>query len=128
MKSGKDFDPIETREWIESLDDVIDDQGTDRASFLLNELAKHLMDKGAVPSYNLTTPFKNTISPENEAMIPGDLFMEEELDHLLDGMLLLQCLEQTKTMMSSADILQLFLQQQCFMTLALLFLGDKKEK
>ena len=67
MKSGKDFDPIETREWIESLDDVIDDQGTDRASFLLNELAKHLMDKGAVPSYNLTTPFKNTISPENEA-------------------------------------------------------------
>ena len=25
MKSGKDFDPIETREWIESLDDVIDD-------------------------------------------------------------------------------------------------------
>ena len=39
MKSGKDFDPIETREWIESLDDVIDDQGTDRASFLLNELA-----------------------------------------------------------------------------------------
>ena len=52
MKSGKDFDPIETREWIESLDDVIDDQGTDRASFLLNELAKHLMDKGAVPSYN----------------------------------------------------------------------------
>ena len=30
MKSGKDFDPIETREWIESLDDVIDDQGTDR--------------------------------------------------------------------------------------------------
>ena len=42
MKSDKDFDPIETREWIESLDDVIDDQGTDRASFLLNELAKHL--------------------------------------------------------------------------------------
>ena len=69
MKSGKDFDPIETREWIESLDDVIDDQGTDRASFLLNELAKHLMDKGAVPSYNLTTPFKNTISPENEACL-----------------------------------------------------------
>jgi pyruvate dehydrogenase E1 component len=106
MKSGKDFDPIETREWIESLDDVIDDQGTDRASFLLNELAKHLMDKGAVPSYNLTTPFKNTISPENEAMMPGDLLM-----------------------MSSVDILLLSLQQQCFMTLALIiFLEDKKAK
>ena len=62
MKSGKDFDPIETREWIESLDDVIDDQGTDRASFLLNELAKHLMDKGAVPSYNLTTSFNDISS------------------------------------------------------------------
>ena len=83
MKSGKDFDPIETREWIESLDDVIDDQGTDRASFLLNELAKHLMDKGAVPSYNLTTPFKNTISPENEAMMPGDLFMERRIRSLI---------------------------------------------
>ena len=83
MKSGKDFDPIETREWIESLDDVIDDQGTDRASFLLNELAKHLMDKGAVPSYNLTTSFKNTISPENEAMMPGDLFMERRIRSLI---------------------------------------------
>ena len=83
MKSGKDFDPTETREWIESLDDVIDDQGTDRASFLLNELAKHLMDKGAVPSYNLTTPFKNTISPENEAMMPGDLFMERRIRSLI---------------------------------------------
>ena len=83
MKSGKDFDPIETREWIESLDDVIDDQGTDRASFLLNELAKHLMDKGAVPSYNLTTPFKNTIAPENEAMMPGDLFMERRIRSLI---------------------------------------------
>ncbi len=83
MKSGKDFDPIETREWIQSLDDVIDDQGTDRASFLLNELAKHLMDKGAVPSYNLTTPFKNTISPENEAMMPGDLFMERRIRSLI---------------------------------------------
>ena len=38
MKSGKDFDPIETKEWIESLDDVINDQGTDRASFLLLSL------------------------------------------------------------------------------------------
>ena len=83
MKSGKDFDPIETREWIQSLDDVIDDQGTDRASFLLSELAKHLMDKGAVPSYNLTTPFKNTISPENEAMMPGDLFMERRIRSLI---------------------------------------------
>ena len=83
MKSDKDFDPVETREWIESLDDVINDQGTDRASFLLNELAKHLMDKGAVPSYNLTTPFKNTISPENEAMMPGDLFMERRIRSLI---------------------------------------------
>ena len=83
MKSDKDFDPLETREWIESLDDVIDDQGTERASYLLNELAKHLMDKGAVPSYNLTTPFKNTISPENEAMMPGDLFMERRIRSLI---------------------------------------------
>ena len=83
MKSDKDFDPVETREWIESLDDVINDQGTDRASFLLNELAKHLMDKGAVPSYNLTTPFKNTISPENEAMMPGDLFMGRRIRSLI---------------------------------------------
>ena len=83
MKSGKDFDPIETREWIESLDDVIDDQGTERASFLLNELAKHLMDKGAVPSYNLTTPFKNSISVKDEAKMPGDLLMERRIRSLI---------------------------------------------
>ena len=97
MKSDKDFDPIETREWIESLDDVIDDQGTDRASFLLNELAKHLMDKGAVPSYNLTTPFKNTISPENEAMMPGDLFMERRIRSLIRWNALVTVLRANKT-------------------------------
>ena len=60
--SSKDIDPIETSEWLEALNSVIDEEGIDRASFLLTKLAERINQEGAIPSYNLTTPFRNTIS------------------------------------------------------------------
>ena len=44
--------------------------GTERASFLLTELAKKLTATGEVPTYNLTTPFRNTIPTNEEAAMP----------------------------------------------------------
>ena len=77
--SSKDIDPIETSEWLEALNSVIDEVGIDRASFLLTKLAERINQEGAIPSYNLTTPFRNTISVKDEAQMPGDLFMERRI-------------------------------------------------
>jgi pyruvate dehydrogenase E1 component len=84
LKNDKsDIDFLETQEWIEAIDSVIKNAGTERASFLLTELAKKLTATGEVPTYNLTTPFRNTIPSSEEAPMPGDLFMERRIRSLI---------------------------------------------
>jgi len=51
----EDKDPIETSEWLEAINSVIEEEGIERASFLMTKLAKKLNEEGAIPSYNLTT-------------------------------------------------------------------------
>jgi hypothetical protein len=41
-----DSDPIETREWVESLDGVIRESSVERALFLLDELEEQMRTKG----------------------------------------------------------------------------------
>jgi pyruvate dehydrogenase E1 component len=81
--STKDLDPIETSEWLDAINSVIEEEGIERASFLLSKLAKKLNQEGAIPSYNLTTPFKNSISVKDQASMPGDLFMERKIRSLI---------------------------------------------
>ena len=78
-----DFDPIETNEWLEAIDSVIEEEGIERASFLLSKLANKLTQEGAIPSYNLTTPFRNSIPVKDQASMPGDLFMERRIRSLI---------------------------------------------
>ena len=94
--SSKDIDPIETSEWLEALNSVIDEVGIDRASFLLTKLAERINQEGAIPSYNLTTPFRNTISVKDEAQMPGDLFMERRIRSLIRWNALVMVLKANK--------------------------------
>ena len=82
-RNNKDIDSLETQEWIEAIDAVIKNVGPERASYLLTELAKKLTETGEVPTYNLTTPFRNTIPSNEEAAMPGDLFMERRIRSLI---------------------------------------------
>ena len=68
----------ELQEWLEALDNVIN-EGGDRASEILSELASKLTASGTIPTFNLTTPFRNTISITDEARMPGDLFLERKI-------------------------------------------------
>ncbi|MDA8999601.1 pyruvate dehydrogenase (acetyl-transferring), homodimeric type, partial [Gammaproteobacteria bacterium] len=49
----------------------------------MTKLAKKLNEEGAIPSYNLTTPFRNSIPAKDEASMPGDLFMERRIRSLI---------------------------------------------
>ena len=81
--NSEDKDPIETGEWLDAINSVIEEEGIDRASFLMTKLAKRLNEEGAIPSYNLTTPFRNSIPVQDEAQMPGDLFMERRIRSLI---------------------------------------------
>ena len=79
----EDEDPTETREWLDALDQVVKHGGSERASFLLLELAKHAMNTRLRLPPAITTPFSNTIAPAEEKMMPGDLFMERRVRSLV---------------------------------------------
>ena len=61
-----DHDPVETQEWIDSLRSVIHYQGVERVQFLLSRLRDVARVAGAMPPFLATTPYMNTIRPDQE--------------------------------------------------------------
>src|SRR5829696_2235266 len=78
-----DIDQGETTEWMESLDDVVEQEGETRARFLLFKLLKRArqLQVGLPPLTN--TRYINTISPEQEPYFPGDEQMERRIRRLI---------------------------------------------
>ncbi len=66
-----DPDPQETQDWIDSLEGVIKEEGSEKADYLLSRLTDVARALGVSTSPGLLTPYSNTILPENEEPIPG---------------------------------------------------------
>jgi pyruvate dehydrogenase E1 component len=77
-----DIDPVETREWLDALESVLAFEGTDRARFLLGELATEGRRRGAPAPYSATTPYLNTIPVDQQPAYPGDLATEHQVRSL----------------------------------------------
>jgi pyruvate dehydrogenase E1 component len=77
--SKDDIDPIETNEWIDSLNSVIENDGSSRASFLLNKVINQAYKSGLVLPDTRTTPYINTIPPMAETKSPGDQNIEKKI-------------------------------------------------
>jgi pyruvate dehydrogenase E1 component len=78
-----DPDPIETQEWIEALDSVLDFEGAERAHFLLDELISEGRRRGAPVPYSPNTPYLNTIPPGREDRHPGDRAIEHRIRSII---------------------------------------------
>jgi len=74
-----DHDPVETREWLDALNAVVQYQGPERARFLLSQLRDEAARIGAPPAFALTTPYRNTIPPELEEKSPGNRELEHKI-------------------------------------------------
>mgnify|MGYP001326316217 CR=1 FL=1 len=66
-----DRDPQETREWIESLEAVVAEGGSNHARNLLYRLLEAAQAQGVAIPEVLNTPYVNTIRPEQEPPFPG---------------------------------------------------------
>ena len=71
-----DPDPVETREWIESIKAVIDVQGPERAHQLLEGMVEVSRRAGAQMPFAPTTEYINTIPAHLEPRMPGDAAIE----------------------------------------------------
>ncbi len=59
------------------------EEGIDRANFLLSELSDRVTKVGGRVPYSVNTPYRNTIPLEQEAVMPGDMFMERRIRSLI---------------------------------------------
>jgi pyruvate dehydrogenase E1 component len=78
-----DLDPPATAEWLESLDQIIDEEGPDRAAYLLEQLRQRALASGVELTPQLNTPYVNTIGSEQEVPYPGDRAMERRIKSLI---------------------------------------------
>ncbi|MCC5858743.1 MAG: pyruvate dehydrogenase (acetyl-transferring), homodimeric type [Ectothiorhodospiraceae bacterium] len=72
----QDVDPQETREWLDALEAVIEEEGPERAHFLLESLVDKARRRGGHIPFKATTAYLNTIPPHMETRSPGDHNLE----------------------------------------------------
>ncbi len=74
-----DIDSDETHEWIDALEAVIENEGVERAHFLLEKMIDKARRSGANLPYSANTAYVNTIPPHLEADMPGDPEIEDRI-------------------------------------------------
>ena len=79
----QDLDPTETQEWVESLNAVINHDGTERAHYLLERMVDSTRRAGGYLPFAPTTEYVNTIPPHMEARSPGDAAIEWRIRSLI---------------------------------------------
>jgi pyruvate dehydrogenase E1 component len=79
MDRLQDIDPLETREWVDSLDAVLEREGPQRAHFLLEHLVDKARRSGAYLPYHPNTAYINTIPPHLEERSTGDREIEHRI-------------------------------------------------
>ncbi|MFQ5699223.1 MAG: pyruvate dehydrogenase (acetyl-transferring), homodimeric type [Myxococcota bacterium] len=79
----QDPDPEETREWLDALESVLRNEGTERAHQLIEALVDRARRSGAHLPYRATTAYLNTIHPSEEVEMPGEPGLEHRIRSII---------------------------------------------
>ena len=77
--AANDPDSLETQEWLDALEAVLDREGPVRAHFLLERLVEKARRSGAFIPFSANTAYVNTIPVQLEARSPGNAELEERI-------------------------------------------------
>ena len=83
MQFSEDADPVETREWLDSLASVVFHGGRSRGMHLLHALSLHARNLGLKADPAPYSAYRNTIPLTEQAPHPGDVALEERLTALM---------------------------------------------
>ncbi|MDG1713707.1 MAG: pyruvate dehydrogenase (acetyl-transferring), homodimeric type [Woeseiaceae bacterium] len=78
-----DEDPIETREWLDSIDSVIAQHGPERAHFILNKMVDYARRSGTYLPFSHNTAYLNTIPVGMQPSYPGDRSIEKRIEAII---------------------------------------------
>jgi pyruvate dehydrogenase E1 component len=78
-----DIDPEETREWLDALDGVLENEGPARAQQLVERIVERAQTGGAHVELGVQTPYVNTIPVAQQPQLPGNEELETRIRHLV---------------------------------------------
>ncbi len=78
-KDAAELDALETREWLESLDYVLQSGGPVKVARLLRELTLHAAENGVRLPFTANTPYINTIPADDQVLMPGSPDIERRI-------------------------------------------------
>jgi pyruvate dehydrogenase E1 component len=79
FNAANDPDVLETQEWLDALEAVLEREGPERAHYLLEKMVEKARRSGAYLPYSAQTAYINTIPAHLEARSPGDYALEERI-------------------------------------------------
>ena len=79
MTNKPDIDPQETQEWIDSLEAVLENEGVERAHFLLERLIDKARRSGAYLPFSANTAYLNTLPVTKQERFPGNRAIEQRI-------------------------------------------------
>ncbi|HEY6095717.1 MAG TPA: pyruvate dehydrogenase (acetyl-transferring), homodimeric type [Gallionellaceae bacterium] len=79
MENLPDYDPQETQEWLDALESVLENEGAERAHYLICQLIQKARLGGTDMPMSATTPYLNTIPLDREQHSTGDQTMEHRI-------------------------------------------------
>src|SRR5215208_1929940 len=82
LAQDPELEAIERREWLESLDYVLQSGGVARAAQLLRQLDAHARRTGARIPFTANTPYANTIPVSQQPAFPGNQKLERRIKSL----------------------------------------------
>ncbi len=83
MATKPDIDPLETQEWLDALEGVLENEGIDRAHFLIERLVDKARRSGAYLPFSANTAYVNTIPVTHQERFPGDRAMERRIRSII---------------------------------------------
>ncbi|ASU39918.1 pyruvate dehydrogenase (acetyl-transferring), homodimeric type [Herbaspirillum sp. meg3] len=78
-QAANDPDVIETQEWLDALEAVIEAEGPERAHYLMERMVDLARRRGAHIPFSSNTAYVNTIPADQGEHCPGNLEIEERL-------------------------------------------------
>lgn len=79
----KEINELENKEWLESLDYILQTQGSKRVTELLRKLQIYAQEHGVKIPFTANTPYINTIPADKQPVYPGSREIERRIKSIL---------------------------------------------
>ncbi len=77
------MDDVELKEWLASLDYVLNNGSPERVQYLLQQLQIRAQESGVTLPFTLNTPYINTITKEKQPPFPGNRELERRIKSII---------------------------------------------